>query len=57
MPFEVDVQPLATCLARSDHGFGHQPRANAKTPNTLINHGVEDERVYSSIPCHLDESD
>jgi hypothetical protein len=54
---EVDMEPLAACRARLGDRDGNELGSDSLPGGSGSHHRVEDEGVYSSIPCDVDEAD
>jgi hypothetical protein len=57
MLFEVDVQPLASCLSRLVDGHGYEGRADASVTCVLGDHRVLEPGVSQAVPRNVHKPD
>jgi hypothetical protein len=57
MPFEVDVEPLASCLFRLVDGHGHEGRADALVTCVLGDDRVLQPGVNQPVPKDVHKAD
>jgi hypothetical protein len=55
--FEVDVEPFATRRGGLSHGDFDKPSRDSSTPMGTSGLGVQEKRMCSSVPGHVDEPD
>ena len=54
---EVDMEPFAVGRSCARNGLLDQAFADPVSAQRGCNHGVEQESVDATIPCHVDEAD